>query len=374
MFERIKKLFLFDTSACGDVAKVRSQVTDDDRKFAVIWSSAEIIYWGFCLIMSFREKSFGLCRTAYLFGIILAFFAWICTVLFMRRLPRLIHPAKALIYTSLLGGSLLIAWFMLQANEGTIMIFAAMLIAPVFFVSNTLTNLIMAVADIIAASLLLSHGIEPEVCRWAVTDLIIFSSIGVTLGHFINKARFERYVFAESAVQLAESNAKLAQLQTRYANYDQMTELRNRRKFSEIEDIFKNDMPPYCCLVMVDINGLKKTNDTLGHEAGDELIIGTGDCLQKHFSEIGSVYRLGGDEFCIILTDPEVKVEKYLRRLDEDGRKWKGRFVDGISVSYGYASTEEFSDFRAIMKAADQRMYASKKEYYLSSGQDRRKE
>ena len=108
------------------------------------------------------------------------------------------------------------------------------------------------------------------------------------MGHFINKTRYERYVFAESALQLAE-------LQTRYAYYDQMTGLQNRRAYSEKVEQLSKQLPVPCTLVMADINGLKETNDTLGHEAGDELIIGSAECLRKSFDGIETLYRIGGD-------------------------------------------------------------------------------
>ena len=52
---------------------------------------------------------------------------------------------------------------------------------------------------------------------------------------------------------------------------------------------------------MSDVNGLKEANDTLGHEAGDELIIGSAECLEKSFEGINTIYRLGGDEFTVIV-------------------------------------------------------------------------
>ena len=364
MGSRLKNIFLFDTSASSNVPQVQEQIMEDNRTFALIWSTSELVYWGYCLFMSFREADFIRCRYAYIFAIVSAALAWVCAVFLMKKLPWLIYAAKVLIYLSLLGGGMLIAWILLQTDTKTITIFASVLIAPVFFVNNTLSNIIMALIDIIAAFILLSFGLDPNVYRWAMTCLIIFSSIGVTLAHFINKARFERYVFAESAVQLAESNAKLAELQTRFANYDPMTGLRNRRSFSEKEDKYTEELPPYCCIVMADINGLKAVNDSLGHEAGDELIIGTAECLRKSFEGISSVYRIGGDEFCVILTNPEINVDKHLKILDKESPKWKGEYIDGISISSGDASSEEFSGFREILIAADQRMYENKKAYY----------
>ena len=46
---------------------------------------------------------------------------------------------------------------------------------------------------------------------------------------------------------------------------------------------------------LIDINGLKVVNDTLGHEAGDELICGAAACITSTFKDKGNTYRIGGD-------------------------------------------------------------------------------
>ena len=53
----------------------------------------------------------------------------------------------------------------------------------------------------------------------------------------------------------------------------------------------------------VDINGLKEVNDTFGHEAGDQLIIGAANCIERAFGDYGKVFRTGGDEFIVLLTE-----------------------------------------------------------------------
>jgi diguanylate cyclase (GGDEF)-like protein len=270
---------------------------------------------------------------------------------------------------ALLGAGIGIARFLAPK---TIIIFASVLIVPVFFISNTLPTLVLFILNAASFTAIGINSMEPETFRWTLTNLLIFSSVGIVLGYFINKTRFERYYFAESAFQLAESNAKLAELQTRYAYYDQMTGLLNRRAYEEKIDQFMENMPHGCCVIMADINGLKKMNDTYGHEAGDELIIGTAECLRQSFNNIETIYRIGGDEFCVIMNGTPDDAEECLRKTESAGNQWNGKFVNGISISYGFASDKEFDDFDSMLKAADQRMYAFKRNYYISSGHDRR--
>lgn len=53
--------------------------------------------------------------------------------------------------------------------------------------------------------------------------------------------------------------------------------------------------------VSFDVNGLKIVNDSLGHLAGDEVIIAAADCISKTFGKVGTVYRVGGDEFVALV-------------------------------------------------------------------------
>ena len=59
--------------------------------------------------------------------------------------------------------------------------------------------------------------------------------------------------------------------------------------------------------MMMDVNGLKKTNDIFGHIVGDELLIGSAECIIKAFGAYGRCFRAGGDEFIVIaVMEPEI--------------------------------------------------------------------
>ncbi|MCR4779732.1 MAG: sensor domain-containing diguanylate cyclase [Ruminiclostridium sp.] len=171
---------------------------------------------------------------------------------------------------------------------------------------------------------------------------------------------------------LAEKMKKLADIQTIYAYYDQMTGLKNRRAYSEEFDRLSKELPKDCCVIIFDVNGLKSVNDSMGHEAGDELIIAAAKCIRAAFGEQGDIYRLGGDEFCLIMTDPENKIPGCLEKLDHAAAEYKGKYLNGFSVSYGTGLYKEGSDFGALLKEADKNMYENKNRYYMTSGRDRR--
>lgn len=168
-----------------------------------------------------------------------------------------------------------------------------------------------------------------------------------------------------------ESEKKLLKI----SNTDELTHLYNRRLYEKDIDVYKYKYPEDDFIyISVDINELKKVNDTLGHLAGDELIIGTANCLRDGLSHYGKIYRTGGDEFIAILhTNKNIK--DIIKRLKDLVDCWHGKFVDSLSISIGYALKTEFKepDILSISKLADKRMYDAKTDYYKKNGIDRRK-
>ena len=157
---------------------------------------------------------------------------------------------------------------------------------------------------------------------------------------------------------------------------DSMTGLYNKRAYSdEIEEIKENGLDKDLCIVAVDLNNLKKTNDTYGHSVGDELIEGAANCLDHGFADIGNVYRTGGDEFMIIAHCSQQKLKKAQDKLSEGIAKWNQNHDIELSLSIGYASVYEFHyyEIEDLEHVADERMYKDKNEYYRRNGIERRK-
>ena len=154
---------------------------------------------------------------------------------------------------------------------------------------------------------------------------------------------------------------------------DELTGCFNRHAYEE--DIVQLRMDEAFVYISLDMNGLKTVNDSLGHAAGDELIRGVASCMKQCFAEVGKVYRIGGDEFVIIVLDQMQNIENIRETFDKTVRRWQGKMVKEMSVSCGYVSSDEkeWDTNYDIAKAADARMYENKAAYYQKSGRDRRK-
>ena len=129
-------------------------------------------------------------------------------------------------------------------------------------------------------------------------------------------------------------------------------------------------LPENFTVFVFDINRLKMVNDTIGHDAGDELIVGAARSIEKVIGDSGRCYRTGGDEFVVMTNMTKEQAEELLARLAEETERWsKNRTDFTLSIAPGYARAEDYRDYtiEELVKKADQAMYAAKADYYLNN-------
>ncbi len=156
---------------------------------------------------------------------------------------------------------------------------------------------------------------------------------------------------------------------------DELTGVYNRHAYEEnVGHIMEEGIGRDLWYIDVDINGLKATNDSKGHAAGDELIQGTADCLQRVFGSRGKVFRMGGDEFLATVRSSVEDMKEMINALDEAKVNWRGRFNEELSFSKGVVCSDEIIDCTVaqLEQESDKRMYKEKREYHLKY--DRRQE
>lgn len=155
---------------------------------------------------------------------------------------------------------------------------------------------------------------------------------------------------------------------------DVLTGQLNRKAYADAVANFSYPYPKDFVYMSLDLNGLKQANDSKGHAAGDELLIGATQCMNRAFSAYGNVYRTGGDEFNAILNIPTDKLEDVLNNFESELANWHGDTVDTMSISYGYVRADEIvnTPIDKVAAIADERMYVAKANYYKTKGIDRR--
>jgi two-component system, cell cycle response regulator len=169
-------------------------------------------------------------------------------------------------------------------------------------------------------------------------------------------------VFARAAWTFHE-NVLLLDASRQEAQTDALTGLGNRRAMSAALDRLVTAGPDSkpAVLVLFDLNGFKLYNDRFGHIAGDSLLAHLGLRLHDAVRRDGEAYRLGGDEFCVLLRCAAPDADRCIRAavaaLSADG--------DGFSVGASYGRVEipaEASTSTTALRMADDRMYAQKGE------------
>ena len=172
--------------------------------------------------------------------------------------------------------------------------------------------------------------------------------------YYEERQRYER--------QLEETNAKLEVL----AITDELTGLRNRRAFEgylnqEVSRAHRYKRP--LSLMLIDIDQFKKYNDIFGHPAGDELLKDVAILFNKCTRASDSVFRIGGDEFAVILSDTRRSAAKKLaERVRKRVEKNLGRH-SAVTISIGIGDLD-FSNTgtTTLMAETDKALYRAKQD------------
>ena len=180
------------------------------------------------------------------------------------------------------------------------------------------------------------------------------------------------YSYINSTLEMLHENAQ-QDILSYMAYHDGLSDIFNRAKsdkdFAELEQSTED-----YALINLDLNGLKAINDNLGHESGDKLLRTFAQVLKESFQSIGSYYRMGGDEFLVIVRkehfDEISDCIKHMKSLEAEKSKEMNFPVDS---SYGIAYRNEAPEdtVAKVYSLADQRMYQMKQETKKKTGSTR---
>ncbi len=167
--------------------------------------------------------------------------------------------------------------------------------------------------------------------------------------------------------ELIQTRARLEDVE-KTADQDGMLPLLNRRAF--VRELtryiaFTGRYNTPASLIYFDLNHLKRTNDTLGHAAGDAVLSHFADVLQAHVRDSDCVGRLGGDEFGVLLSHANQeqalkKADILATALENSPTNWNGHSIP-VSFAYGAFELKAGDNPDTAMARADQAMYAQKK-------------
>ncbi|MET0426114.1 MAG: sensor domain-containing diguanylate cyclase [Actinoplanes sp.] len=189
----------------------------------------------------------------------------------------------------------------------------------------------------------------------------------------------EGTLIVDSAGMRQAAQAHVAQL-SHQAFHDALTSLPNRthlRDRAELAVQEANDSGTRVALLLLDLDGFKQVNDTIGHQAGDELLRQVAKRLLGAVREDDVVSRLGGDEFAILLTrDPDETIatgvaDRICERLRQPFTLEGERVTIGGSVGVALYP-DDGADYDSLVKGADVAMYEAKRDLKHRGGGARR--
>lgn len=157
---------------------------------------------------------------------------------------------------------------------------------------------------------------------------------------------------------------------SKLAYLDGLTGLGNRTAYLEqLEEYEKNEKNiMQLGIVYLDVNNLKTVNDSQGHDFGDDLIRIAAKIIEDSFGHFGKAFRIGGDEFCVLMTGVNLK-EKYAKgfeifqQLVNEANKANWYSYE-VHIAHGFAVCEEFTKekIEEAIAIADSEMYQNKME------------
>lgn len=146
---------------------------------------------------------------------------------------------------------------------------------------------------------------------------------------------------------------------------DQMTRLSNRTAFEQAFTAL-SCQPEDVGIIDLDLNNLKRTNDSQGHNEGDKYITLAAQCIHEVFHLIGKTYRVGGDEFVVLIENASShNIDLYLSRLDRVVAAYSHHIhADYMEIAHGYAIFDANLDrgLKDTYNRADKNMYSNKKD------------
>jgi diguanylate cyclase (GGDEF)-like protein len=271
---------------------------------------------------------------------------------------------------------------------------------------------IVVLAYVVRALVLPGAGMEPSVDMMVLRAVLIVTVVGVLAGAYIiwdiggTISRMAQVMASEQVMgglvrrnnevgtlmgsfnkmlttiehQAAEINSFATRLDAAYKELestnarlketsfkDEVTGLYNRRFFSlrleeELSRYRRFNHP--VSVVLLDLDGFKSVNDSLGHAVGDDTLRDVAQILMKHSRGINVVSRYGGDEFAVLLVETsKAGARLYADRIREVVAKYPFSHGKILTASFGVASLpdDEASTAEDLFRSADDALYAAKR-------------
>ena len=201
-FDLMKQELFYGGLSREEFLQIEQPVAERNRKILIVWSiGAGLIYIAAAILYNALETGLGI--AILVITLVTSVITLTCTLFIAKRHPGATRFAMYLLELSILGNAVALSVFHSPLRDcGTIVIAA---LIPSVFIDRTIISIILE-AITIAAFIVMGecHLITADIYSWGLFSLSFYSVVAILNGHFINKSRFERYVYADSAKKLAD--------------------------------------------------------------------------------------------------------------------------------------------------------------------------
>ncbi len=339
--------------------KTRLELMKNNRLNLIVFSCLGITTILTLIIYALIQRGSILLNVCSYLVLLFIFLFILLLNLFIRKVNVILNYACVFIFMMAILGIGIWLGLVGSPNQMTASYLAILMLLPCLFYLKPISYIaVVFISDFIY--IMLACRIQSgELLLHNVVNVIVFGCLSIATGTYSMSIRAAKY------------NSERINRELSYK--DQLTGLGNRRSYENELDVLRKTKD-LLSVIAFDINNLKRNNDIFGHKAGDEMIKATADCIYKVFNDVGNCFRIGGDEFVVIMHEQISRCQAFLKDFDLLISNWKGELVEELSVSYGYASSDSNPqmDINSLVTLADKNMYNNKTEYYKKTGQDRR--
>ena len=237
----------------------------------------------------------------------------------------------------------------------------------------------LAVCAIFTIKEVIQHTLSWILCLNIICAIFAFFSFSINLNTYFKAhtasnllvpITFLLYIIVPTFYSMRNISITLkkvdeADFYHKMAYFDQLTKLYNRNAYDEKIKELVEQKDTSTFIIVCDLNNLKRCNDVLGHEVGDSYVQDAADILRSTFLPYGKCYRIGGDEFCILVH--KSNASQCIELLNTLSERWCSYTNIPSSfnpqIAYGYAQFDAVldHDIHDTIKRADSHMYVNKK-------------
>ncbi len=348
----LKKNLAYAGISEEEYRQISGEIQTSNRQNLMIFSGITCVFLLIMFILSFLSKDVETNRWVYLLTMLITLAVFCIAKVCQENRPAMLL-SDVYFFTSILFIFGIVLGTVTRPDEQTVTFIALLLTVPQLFTDRPVRMITCIFAYVVIFVIAAVYVKVDYVLAADIIDACVFGTISAIVSTYMMRVKFQRYLYELKVYKLSET--------------DLLTGLRNRNSFEQNLAMYSSECKHTLLCVFIDVNGLHEMNNTNGHEAGDKMLQYIGTVLRDQFGE-SDTYRIGGDEFVVLIMDENKKVVQ--RKIERVEHLAEERFYH---VSIGYDSDDvPVTNVNELVNRAEKRMYEAKRRFYRQNGIDRR--